>query len=77
MRTKEQLTQKAKRGERMTTLILVRHGESKANEKDIYVGQTDVELTATPIRVLQCLWENKNLEEMKEIPWVTMVRCKN
>jgi len=28
-----------------TTLILVRHGESEANEKGIYVGQTDVNLT--------------------------------
>ena len=30
----------------MTKLILVRHGESLANEKGIFVGHTDVELTA-------------------------------
>ena len=29
----------------MTKLILVRHGESMANEKGIFVGHTDVELT--------------------------------
>lgn len=29
----------------MTTLILIRHGESEANEKNIYIGQTDADLT--------------------------------
>lgn len=29
----------------MTTLYLIRHGESKANEKDVFIGHTDLELT--------------------------------
>ena len=29
----------------MTTLILVRHGESAANEKNVFAGHTDVELS--------------------------------
>ncbi len=31
----------------MTTLILIRHGESKANEQGIFAGHLDVELTET------------------------------
>ena len=30
----------------MTTLLLVRHGESEANEKDAFIGHTDLDLTA-------------------------------
>ena len=30
----------------MTTLYLIRHGESQANEKDVFIGHTDLELTA-------------------------------
>ncbi|MBR5529495.1 MAG: histidine phosphatase family protein [Oscillospiraceae bacterium] len=29
----------------MTTLYLIRHGESQANEKDVFIGHTDLELT--------------------------------
>lgn len=29
----------------MTTLYLIRHGESRANEKDVFIGHTDLELT--------------------------------
>lgn len=29
----------------MTTIYLIRHGESKANEKDVFIGHTDLELT--------------------------------
>ena len=29
----------------MTTLYLIRHGEPKANEKDVFIGHTDLELT--------------------------------
>ena len=30
----------------MTTLYLIRHGESQANERDVFIGHTDLELTA-------------------------------
>ena len=29
----------------MTTIYMIRHGESKANEKDVFIGHTDLELT--------------------------------
>lgn len=29
----------------MTTIYLIRHGESQANEKDVFIGHTDLELT--------------------------------
>lgn len=29
----------------MTTIYMIRHGESKANEKDVFIGYTDLELT--------------------------------
>ena len=32
-------------GMNVTTLYLIRHGESQANEKDVFIGHTDLELT--------------------------------
>ena len=29
----------------MTTIYMIRHGESRANEKDVFIGHTDLELT--------------------------------
>ena len=36
-----------KRNEKMTKFIIVRHGQSEANLKEIYAGRFDVPLTAT------------------------------
>ena len=42
----------------MTTLIFVRHGESKSNENGLFTGQTDVALSALGKRQAQALKEH-------------------
>ena len=38
---------------KMTTVYLIRHGESEANEKDVFIGHTDLALTALGKRQAQ------------------------